>query len=273
MCVCVCVCVVCVYVCGRVLVSGSMSLRRFVMRITHFWRVYALIIVGVIMFAYIVYIAKTDPYLRNSFPYNRAMGSGDFFYSVSDAEKIKATMVKNVLDYEFSRANAKYCSLGVDRSDPSAAGGNDMLDLKEDYMLLNELDESALAKANEANLSAASQLLADRGKLDMIMLSIGQVGNFRHRAAIRQTWAKSLATFNVKIAFVVGNAVMDLSAAAASANGNASATVNEQKNTGEEEKFAMDQEAKLAKEAKEHNDIVQINMPDNPNHTVRIQSS
>lgn len=104
------------------------------------------------------------------------------------------------------------------------------IDIDEDITLLNNDEDSSFTSNKNKN------------SLDLILLIISQANNFRNRNVIRQTWSKQLKT-NTRFLFVIGNPSFN------------SSTIDH--NIKE----------KLNDELNRHNDLIQINMPDNDSYT------
>lgn len=225
---------------------------RVMKGVSRFWRLYILLLIASIMVTYLIYLGRSDPYLH-SIPYFRFENKFKSIFLDADAEKIKKLMDNNVLDYEFSISNSKFC---FDKQYNLAA---------EDYLLLNEVTDSSPNKSS------------DKPNFDLLLLAISSAKNFQHRTAIRQTWHKHLNKINAKLVFFIGdpffmdvaNKHVPVSQRSSSARNKRAAINNRKEDTlsSISNKFTESDRTKLDREIKDYNDIVQINMPDNDNFT------
>lgn len=110
--------------------------------------------------------------------------------------------------------------------------------------------------------------------LDFIFLVISEAGHFKHRNAIRSTWAKHLTTkYNSKLAFFIGNPFYNISARNIRRDTDNKGLVYVADNGPNGGRvlvkidFGIEERGKLEAEMREHDDIVQIDMSDHENFT------
>jgi hypothetical protein len=168
-------------------------------------------------------------------------------------EDMKNMVETNKLDYEFINTNSRFCyqtgallaslsssskleTANVNNNDNN--NNNDFLGIDYDQL---ETDKSSSNKIDE-----------------ILLLSVSQAANFRHRSAARQTWAKNLNEINVRLLFVIGNPFLEPE------NRTKSSVVNSINDPLVS--FDSSDQQKLEKEMNTFNDIIQINMPDHENY-------
>lgn len=211
-----------------------MGYYRLVFRIVRCWRCYILLIIATILSIFLIYLGQYDPKLEY------LIGSSYYdIISSSNPDVVKRLMTKNDLDYDYLNVNSKFC-LSTNTNKKSALYDWKFANINEDFNLLNE-DGDYFSNDPKVMSNLKS---SENTEFDFIFLIISEAENFRHRHAIRHSWAKQLDPKRVKFVFFVGNPELNI---------NKTTT-----------KFT---ENKLKLEIEKSKDIVQINMHDDKNYT------
>ena len=215
-----------------------MTPLRLLYKIIRYWRCFSLLLVASFLSMFLIYASQNDPNMEY-------FGLGvKYFKNLINIrpEDMKNMVETNKLDYEFLNTNSRFCyqtgqlpSLSkLETANVNNNNNNDFIGIDYDQL---ETDKSSSSKFN-----------------DILLLSVSQGANFRHRSAVRQTWAKNLNEINVRLLFVIGNPFLepDNRTRSSVANSNNDPLVS----------FDSSDQQKLEKEMNTFNDIIQINMPD-----------
>lgn len=127
-------------------------------------------------------------------------------------------------------------------------------------------------KLNETQTNPNRKPLNDRdddssSSLEYIFLVIGEAGHFKHRNAIRSTWAKMLAKYNSKLVFVIGNPYFNLTQRNIRRDGNNQLVYVADHAHVVRLEFGLEEKLRLEAELRDHDDMVQIDMSDHDNYT------
>jgi hypothetical protein len=185
---------------------------------------------------FLIYASQHDPNMEY-------FGLGvNYFKQLIDLkpEDMKKLVETNKIDYEFARTNARFCF----NTNPAVASASKLqqstsLNTNIDLMFGGEYDQVEFDSIKSSRIKYA----------DILLLSISQAANFRHRSAARQTWAKNLNEMNARLLFIIGNPFYE-------------AENRTNSNNEPLAKFDSNDQIKLEKEMNTYNDIMQINMPD-----------
>lgn len=209
-----------------------MGFHRLIFRIARSWRCFILLIIATILSIFLIYLGQYDPKLEY------LIGSSYYdFISSRNPEMVK--MTPNDLDYEYLNANSKFC-LSTNTNKKSALYDWKFANVNEDFNLLNEnRDYFSNDPLIMSNLKSSTNT-----EFDFIFLIISEAQNFKHRHAIRHSWAKQLDPKHVKFVFFVGNPELNVNHTTAKLY-----------------------KPKLKLEMEKSKDIVQIDMPDHANYT------
>lgn len=142
-----------------------------------------------------------------------------------------------------------------------------MSNVDEDFEILN----GGFAKHPQSPDSPSLLPVAaasEPASLDFLFLVISQAANFKHRFAIRTTWAKQLAKFNSKLMFFVGNPYFNMSTKKMRRDSAGNNYIYmSQSNRYVRVDFNGEDNVKLEAEIREKGDMVQIDMGDDDNLT------
>ena len=213
----------------------KMATLRLIFKVVRYWRCYSLLLIASVLSLFLIYASQHDPnmeYFGLGLKYLKE-------FSNIGADDVKKLLETNKLDYEFLNSNARFCyhSQQQQQQQPQQQQKNDPTDVN-DYDLLDDYNQDP----SETGSKYA----------EIILISISQSVNFKHRSAARQTWGKRLGGVNGKLLFVIGNALYE-----SRDNKSRETDTNQPLAT-----FDLKDKAKLDKEMSTHSDIIQINMPD-----------
>jgi hypothetical protein len=213
-----------------------MTPLRFLYKIIRYWRCFSLLLIATFLSMFLIYASQHDPNMEY-------FGLGvNYFKQLIDLkpEDMKKLVETNKIDYEFARTNARFCF----NTNPAVASASKLqqstsLNTNIDLMFGGEYDQVEFDSIKSSRIKYA----------DILLLSISQAANFRHRSAARQTWAKNLNEMNARLLFIIGNPFYE-------------AENRTNSNNEPLAKFDSNDQIKLEKEMNTYNDIMQINMPD-----------
>ena len=196
---------------------------RLLYKFIRYWRCFSLLLIASFLSLFLIYASQNDPKMEY-------FGLGvKYFKNLVDIkpEDVKKLIETNKLDYEFLKTNARFCF----NSDLKETNEPSNLDI------LNDYDHDQAEASNSR-------------RIEIIILSISQAVNVKHRSAARQTWSKNLKELNAKLVFVIGNPFYEAENKTTSSSSEPLA------------QFDLKDQAKLEREVNTHHDIIQINMPD-----------